>query len=180
MANNPEMHAGWSELENKPEHAIGFLLKSIQHTLRQTFDEALRKQGVDLSFAQFVALFGLSCEPGVTGAQLARRAMVSAQTMNSALHRLEVDGLIERRPHPHSRRADSWSLTADGLAELARARDVGRDIFTRMLSPLSAAEISNLDNYLRRCIAALETPSHDGSAATAQDSKRVNGRAAAH
>jgi DNA-binding MarR family transcriptional regulator len=176
MTKTSELHAGWSELENKPEHAIGFLLKSIQHTLRQTLDEAMRKQGVELSFAQFVALFGLSCEPGITGAQLARRAMVSAQTMNSALHRLEVDGLIARRPHPHSRRADSWSLTDEGLAELARARDVGRDIFTHMLAPLSPIEVANLDNYLRRCIAALEMPARESPSAP----KRVNGRVPAH
>jgi DNA-binding MarR family transcriptional regulator len=175
MTQASELHAGWSELENKPEHAIGFVLKSIQHTLRQTVDEALRKQGVELSFAQFVALFGLSCEPGITGAQLARRAMVSAQTMNSALHRLEVDGLIARRPHPHSRRADSWSLTDEGLAQLTRARDVGREIFTRMLAPLSPIEIANLDNYLRRCIAALEMPARPSSPA-ADSPKPVNDR----
>src|SRR5689334_23572757 len=35
---------------------------------------------------------------------------------------LEQDGYIERRPHPRSRRADSWSLTDAGLEELARAR----------------------------------------------------------
>ncbi len=105
----------------------------MQHTLRQTFDEALRKQGVELSFAQFAALFNLHSDPGVTGARLARRAMVSAQTMNSALRALELDGYIERRPHPLSRRADSWSLTDAGLEELARARRVGNAIFARML-----------------------------------------------
>ena len=142
------------KLDN-PAHILGILLKSLQHTLRQRFDEALRKQGVELSFAQFAALFNLHSDPGVTGAALARRAMVSAQTMNSALHALERDGYIERRPHPSSRRADSWSLTSLGVAELQRARQVGSAIFARMLSDFDAGEIAAFEDYLRRCIASL-------------------------
>jgi DNA-binding MarR family transcriptional regulator len=155
LPKNPESFGDWLKLE-KPEHALGFLLKSLQHTLRQRIDEALRKQGVELSFAQFAALFNLHNDPGVTGARLARRAFVSAQTMNSALRALEIDGYIERRPHPLSRRADSWSLTAAGLAELARARQVGATVFERMLGEFNSKEISTFVDYLRRCIVALD------------------------
>jgi DNA-binding MarR family transcriptional regulator len=154
----PKISASFSERlkRDNPAHFLGFLLKSLQHTLRQRFDEALRKQGVELSYAQFAALFNLHGDPGVTGGQLARRAMVSAQTMNSALHALERDGYIERRPHPRSRRADSWSLTDAGLEELARARQVGSAIFARMLADFESTEIAAFEDYLRRCIGALD------------------------
>jgi DNA-binding MarR family transcriptional regulator len=82
--------------------------------------------------------------------------MVSAQTMNSALRRLEADGRIERRPHPDSRRADSWTVTDDGLELLEHARAVGAATFERMLAPLDRAETAALESGLRRCIAALE------------------------
>ncbi|HJR71577.1 MAG TPA: MarR family transcriptional regulator [Gammaproteobacteria bacterium] len=154
MAKNPEALKGWAGL-GKPER-IGFLLKSLQHTLRQTIDEALRKQGVELSFAHLAALFNLHYDPGISGAQLARRAMVSAQTMHSALRALEQDGYIERRPHPASRRADSWSLTRAGLAELKRARAVGSAVFGRMLTALTTPEIAAFEDSLGRCIAALD------------------------
>jgi DNA-binding MarR family transcriptional regulator len=127
--------------------------------MRQTFDEALRNQGVELSFAQFAALFNLQSDPGVTGAQLARRAFVSAQTMSSALHALERDGYIERSPHPSSRRADSWSLTSAGLRELDRARAVGSAIFAKMLDGFEPRETAAFEDYLRRCITALGGPS---------------------
>jgi DNA-binding MarR family transcriptional regulator len=170
MPKFPESFSDRLKLE-KPEHILGFLLKSLHHTLRQTFDEALRKQGVELSFAQFSALFNLHCDPGVTGAQLARRAMVSAQTMNSALHALEQDGYIERRPHPHSRRADSWSLTDAGLAELERARLVGSEIFAKMLGSFKASELVAFEDYLHRCITALGGDS--AALATAPKRKRA-------
>jgi DNA-binding PadR family transcriptional regulator len=91
--------------------------------------------------------------------------------MNSVLRRLEEDGLIERRPHPESRRADSWSLTEQGAAQLARGRVIVDAVFARMLSALNATEIDGLQSYLRRCIGALENSA--GSAAHA-------GRPAAH
>jgi DNA-binding MarR family transcriptional regulator len=154
LPKNPESFGDWLKLE-KPEHILGFLLKSLQHTLRQRIDETLRKQGVELSFAQFAALFNLHCDSGVTGARLARRAFVSAQTMNSALRALEQDGYIERQRHP-SRRADSWSLTKAGLAELMRARQVGTTVFERMLRDFTSKEIHAFVDYMRRCIAALD------------------------
>jgi DNA-binding MarR family transcriptional regulator len=157
MAKNAEAYGSWMKLE-RPEHIIGFLLKSLQHSLRQTMDEAMRKRGIELSFAHFAALFGLYSEPGSNGAKLARRAFVSAQTMNSVLRRLEQDGYIERRPHPDSLRADSWSLTTEGLAELERARAVGSAVFERMLASLDTTEVRALENYLKRCIEALEDP----------------------
>jgi DNA-binding MarR family transcriptional regulator len=157
VAKNPQAPKAWQELGDAEQ--IGFLLKSLQHMLRQNLDQALRKQGLELGFAQLACLFGLHYEPGISGAQLARRAMVSAQTMNSALHALELDGFLERRPHPDSRRADSWSLTEAGLAELERARAVGSAVFGRMLGAFDEHEVAAFASYLRRCIGALD----DGS-----------------
>jgi DNA-binding MarR family transcriptional regulator len=167
MPKKREAYGSWLKLD-KPEHVIGFLLKSLQHTLRQSMDEAMRKKGVNLSFAHFGALFGIHCEPGITGAKLARRVMVSAQTMNSALRRLEAEGRIERRPHPDSRRADSWTVTEEGLDLLEHARTVGSEIFGRMLAPLDRAETMALESSLRRCVAALDAD--DGETETARES----------
>jgi DNA-binding MarR family transcriptional regulator len=157
MPRNVKQAANDWPRSDKPEHVVGFLLKSLHHTLRQSMEEALRARGLEMSFAHFATLFGLLSEPGITGAQLARRAMVSAQTMNSILRRLETEGLIERRPHPESRRADSWSLTEEGDQQLARARVIGDTVFSRMLAALSVHEVAELQSYLRRCVAALET-----------------------
>jgi DNA-binding MarR family transcriptional regulator len=178
MPKKPQGSGAWSKPET-PGQGIGFLMKSLQHSLRQAMDQALRKRGLELSFAHFAALFGLHSEPGITGAKLARRAMVSAQTMNSALRRLEEEGRIERRPHPESRRADSWHLTPDGLELLEQAREVGAGVVARMLAPLAPAETAALEDYLRRCIAALEADNvvvgddDSGAAPPRRESKRA-------
>jgi DNA-binding MarR family transcriptional regulator len=100
--------------------------------------------------------------------------MVSAQTMNSALRRLEKDGRIERRPHPDSRRADSWTVTGEGVELLEQARAVGNAIFERMLAPFNRTETAALEDSLRRCIDALgdETahlaPAHESASSGTQ------------
>jgi DNA-binding MarR family transcriptional regulator len=172
MAKIPEGGSAWPDFG--PAEQIGFLLKSLQHTLRQNMDQALRKQGLELSFAQLACLFNLHYDPGISGAQIARRAMVSAQTMNSVLHALELDGYIERGPHPDSRRADSWSLTERGLEGLERAREVGSAVFGRMLGSMSADEVDAFTGFLRRCIAALDdgTVDVDGDGLNARAPQR--------
>ncbi|HEX7081016.1 MAG TPA: MarR family transcriptional regulator [Gammaproteobacteria bacterium] len=155
MATTPAPSSGnWFHSE-RPERVVGFLLKSLTSSLRQSVEEALRERGIPMSFAQLAALFTLYFEPGITGAQLARRAMVSAQTMSAGLGRLEREGLIERRPHPESRRADSWHLTDDGRRRLEQACAVGDAVFTRMLSALEPDEVERLQDYLGRCVTAL-------------------------
>jgi DNA-binding MarR family transcriptional regulator len=47
-------------------------------------------------------------------------------------------------------------LTRAGLEELARARQVGAAIFTRMLAKFNSKEIAAFEDYLRRCIKALD------------------------
>ena len=72
MPKKPQAYGDSFKLDN-PGHIVGFLMKSLHHMLRQSMDEALRKRGLELSFAHFAALFGLYSEPGITGAKLARR-----------------------------------------------------------------------------------------------------------
>ena len=141
---------------SRPEQAIPHLLKNLHHAVRQAVDEAFRVQKIDMSVAHFVALLNLEQEPGLAGAELARRGFVTAQTMNTILRRLEREGDIERRPHPQKARADSWFVTRIGHARLSRARVIGGDIWIRMLSALQPAEVKQLQGLLERCIRGMD------------------------
>jgi DNA-binding MarR family transcriptional regulator len=157
----------------KPEDHVGFLLKTLHLGLRQALELELREHRIPLSFAQVGAMFSLALEPGLPGAQLARRASVSAQTMNTILRRLESNGFIARRPHPESRRADSWFLTEDGEDMLEQARTVGDAVFARVLSDFSAGEAEEFKQSLRRCIGALNLPAETAPERPRRKSRRV-------
>jgi MarR family transcriptional regulator for hemolysin len=138
-----------------PEEQIGYLLKRLMHQFRHQVEERLRRSS-DVSFAHLVTLDQLQQEPGIAGARLARRLLVTAQTMTGLLRRLEADGAIERRPDPHNRRADRWYLLPAGLERLNAARNAGGPVMTQMLSQLSTKEVAELRGYLERCVEGLE------------------------
>ncbi len=138
-----------------PEEQVGYLLKRLMHQFRHQVEERLRR-GCDMSLAHLVTLDQLQQEPGIAGARLARRLLVTAQTMTGLLRRLEQEGAIERRPDPHNRRADRWYLLPAGGARLAAARSAGAPVMTNMLGLLDAREITELRGYLERCVEGLE------------------------
>ena len=139
-----------------PEEAIPYLLKGLHHSLRAVVDEGLRRERIELSFAHLATLYTIDAEPGLAGAELARRSSVTAQTMNTILHRMERDGQLERRPHPSSSRADSWFVTARGNKLMDQAKVVGKAIWRKMLAALKEREVEQLQNLLQRCIRGLD------------------------
>jgi DNA-binding MarR family transcriptional regulator len=142
----------------RPEAAVAYLLKHLHHSLRQAVDESLRREKIDMSFAHLATLFMLESEPGIAGAELARRGFVTAQTMNAILRRMEEEGAIERRPHPTSARSDSWYVTRGGQSRLDRGKKVGEKVWTRLLSALADDEVAQFQNFLERCIAGMDVP----------------------
>ena len=147
----------------QPEEQIGYLLKRLMHQFRHQVEERLRRSS-DVSFAHLVTLDQLQQEPGIAGARLARRLLVTAQTMTGLLRRLESEGAIERRPDPHNRRADRWYLLPAGLERLNAARNAGGPVMTRMLSQLAPHEVVELRGYLERCVEGLESVAEDDAA----------------
>jgi MarR family transcriptional regulator for hemolysin len=145
-----------SPCNRTPEEQIGYLLKRLMHQFRHQVDERLRRNS-DVSFAHLVTLDQLQQEPGIAGARLARRLLVTAQTMTGLLRRLETDGAIERRPDPNNRRADRWYLLPAGVERLNAARSAGAPVMTQMLSFLEPREVAELRGYLERCVEGLET-----------------------
>jgi DNA-binding MarR family transcriptional regulator len=141
-----------------PDEQIGYLLKRLMHQFRHLVDEQLRRNS-DVSFAHLVTLDQLQQEPGIAGARLARRLLVTAQTMTGLLRRLEAEGAIERRPDPNNRRADSWYLLPAGVERLNTARSAGGPVMTQMLSRLQPAEVAEFKGYLERCVQGLESAS---------------------
>ena len=68
-----------------PRSDVGLALRNLMQTFRQIGGSAIREQGSTSSFAHGMVLKTLAQEPGISGAQLARRATVTAQSMNGLL-----------------------------------------------------------------------------------------------
>jgi len=148
-------------LEVKGEHANrdheGYLIKELQQLLRTQIEARLRARGLWLSFPHSAVLMTLGEEPGMSGAQLARRFSVTAQTMNGLLLPLESKGLIERRPDPENARVLKCYLRPKGSNNMKSGMQEAGAVFDQMLGTLSSRERTEFRGILRRCIEALQS-----------------------
>ncbi|MEJ1965743.1 MAG: MarR family transcriptional regulator [Gammaproteobacteria bacterium] len=140
----------------EPGADIGFALRQLMQTLRQTIDLALRTRGIDLSFVHAMVLRTLAKEPGISGAQLARRVTVTAQSMNGLLRGMESLGLVLREPHPENRRTDCWYMTTEGLKQVQQGGEVVDRVMGRIRASVSKADAERLVELLHQCAAALQ------------------------
>src|ERR1700736_3728440 len=101
--------------------SVFYLLKRAHLAARALADDALAAEG--LSVAQYAVLRRLDEEPGLSGAELARRCFVTAPTMNGLIASLVEAGYIERFPDPQG-----------GRGLLAQLTGPGRDAVTRGLA----------------------------------------------
>src|SRR6266446_10680407 len=134
---------------------VGYHLKRAQQALRMAMDEGLRAQG--LTTPQYAALTHLEADGPLSGAELARRCFVTAQTINAILVGLERARLVERAPHANHGRVIEARLTKRGRA---RVQDAHRTVFgieERMLAEMNVAQRRRLNEALRRLVENLST-----------------------
>jgi len=148
---------------SEPTHDVARALKEVMHSFRTIMESEMRSRGDALSFAHAMLMMSLAREPGLSGAQAARRQQVTAQTMNGLLRNLEAAGYALREPNPENRRADRWFLTHEGLRHLEHGRLVADEVMRKMLIPLTEKDADRLCVLLQKCAQALHA---------IQDSKR--------
>ncbi len=139
----------------EPAHDVARALKEVMHSFRTIMEGRMRSRGEALSYAHAMLMMTLAREPGVSGAQAARRAQVTAQTMNGLLRNLETGGYAVREPNPENRRADRWFLTQAGLLHLQQGKGVADEVMRKMLVPLTDRDADRLCELLQKCAQAL-------------------------
>jgi len=136
------------------EPTLLYLVGRIDRVVRRAMGAVLTAQG--LSVNQYATLSVLDRRSGLSNAQLARRALVSPQSMNEVLLTLEQRGLVGRRAHPDHGRILQARLTAKGRALLARCDAEVHKVEARMVSSLSEDEQAALRGALLSSIRALQ------------------------
>jgi DNA-binding MarR family transcriptional regulator len=87
-------------------------LKQAWYFSLTAVNDAVSQHGV--STAQIGVLRQLANEPGLSGAELARRLLITPQGVQLAVKALEQRGFVERRPDPGHARILNVYLTAAG------------------------------------------------------------------
>ena len=132
---------------------VGYLVKRAQTVLHEAMVDAL--EPLHLTIPQYAAMTALGEEPGLSNADLSRRAFVTPQTMHAVLAELEHRELLVRHPHPEHRRVLRAELTRSGRHLLEAAASAVDAVEDRMLRELSDTARTRLASSLAACIDAL-------------------------
>lgn len=141
---------------------LGLDIKRAEQVLMAAKGAALKP--LDLTVAQYAALFALSGSPGISGAALARACLVTPQAMTAVLKTLEERGLVTRTAHPWHQKVLETRLTDEGAALLDRADERAVRIERRMSDALTPQERAALKDLLGRCVGALHDDRDGGEA----------------
>jgi DNA-binding MarR family transcriptional regulator len=133
---------------------FGYLLRQASAASRLTLERALAELGA--TPPQFVVLTMLKAYPGLSGANLARVALLTPQTVGVIIRNLERDGAIKMTPHPVHGRVLQWTLTRRGLTLLEKCRKHALALERRLAAGLSAQAQATVRRWLARVAADLQ------------------------
>ncbi|MEV6058842.1 MarR family winged helix-turn-helix transcriptional regulator [Nocardia asteroides] len=133
------------------EHSPGLLLWQVSNRWQAAQRAALAP--FDLTHVQFVLLASLSylaerADDAVRQRDLAEHAATDPMMTSQVLRALEQKGLVERRAHPHDRRARALMPTAAGVVLANRAVVAVESCDREFFAPLGAG-VAGFAGHLR-------------------------------
>jgi DNA-binding MarR family transcriptional regulator len=133
---------------------LAYLLRQAQAATRLTLERSLADLGV--TPPQFAVLTMLKAYPGLSGADLARVALLTPQTVGVIIRNLERDGAIRKTPHPVHGRMLQWTLTRRGGTLLARCRRHVMALERRLMAGFGATAHATVRRWLSKIAADLQ------------------------
>ena len=130
--------------------SFGWQVAVLGADMSDSLDKELKSIGLGIN--QWPTLFALWEEDGLTQTELTSRCNTAHYTTTRVLDSLEKIGLVERQPHPTSRRAHLVYLTEQGrnLEEEAVAK--AQAVNTKFLSSLSKKEQELITSLILKII----------------------------
>ncbi|MDX3589235.1 MarR family transcriptional regulator [Streptomyces europaeiscabiei] len=148
MIRNNEEPVGLNALDR-----VTWALRRAELAVQSLKEQRLRPLG--LMAAHYTLLISVHDEPGLTGAELARRLNVTPQAIASLVARLESRGQLERREHPRHRHVQELHLTDAGRESLSAADKVIAGIELQVADSLGPKESTQLRALLNRVTEAI-------------------------
>ncbi|MFV8167441.1 MarR family winged helix-turn-helix transcriptional regulator [Mycobacterium sp. 134] len=131
------------------ENTLWWLKQAFYFSLTEV-NESVKEHGV--TTAQIGVLRQLTNQPGLSGAELARRLLITPQGVQLALTALEKRGLVERKQDPQHGRILQVFLTDEGRAVASAVVADAVAAHDRVFGVLSDEEQAQLKALLRRVI----------------------------
>ncbi len=142
------------------DNYLAYLLAQASHRISQEFHERVKANG--LSVPEWRVLASLMGTEGETIGKLAYLAIIKQPTLSKIVHRMEVDGLVERCRRQADRRQTRVRITQKGQELVANLCQQAMAHQASVLAPLPAGHADALIQTLRLLIEQ-EVPLADSS-----------------
>jgi DNA-binding MarR family transcriptional regulator len=139
-----------------PEASLIYIVGRLHQGIRREMRRRLAPW--KLSVQEYTALAVLGARPGLSNAQLARRALVTPQSMIEILAKLERRELVARHEDPAHRRILRAQLTAQGRKLLSAADPAIAAIQDEMLVGVPAHERQAAARVMHSAMTRLSQP----------------------
>lgn len=144
------------------------LLWRAENNADQLIDSALKPLGLSSSLLGTLRM--IVAEPGISAAELARRADVRPQSIAYGLTRLHKAGYTEQHPHPVNGKIIGIHPTSSAVTALASGDRILRETEEQLLAELTAAERDELIGLLHKVVGDHRQRNYPG-----QSSENANG-----
>lgn len=131
-----------------PEGYLAYLLRQAAAAARLAIERALADLGT--TPPQFIVLTMLDAYPGASGADIARLAQLTPQTVNLIIRNLERAGAIAKAAHPAHGRVLQLTLTDAGRTLLAACKARASTVNPMLAEGLSAEQEAVIRAWLVR------------------------------
>jgi DNA-binding MarR family transcriptional regulator len=136
------------------EPRLSYLIGRLDRVLRRRLGAAIEPHGLTLT--AYTALSIVNAQDGLSNAQLARRSLITPQSMSEVLALLVERGYVRRQPSPGLGRVIRTELTPAGLEALRQCDVAVDEVEQRMLAELDGLDATMLKEALVRCGRALD------------------------
>ncbi len=141
------------------EPRLSYVVGRLERVLRRRLATAVEPAGLTLS--AYTALSVLQAQGGLSNAQLARRSLVTPQSMSEVLALLSERRYVRRRADPNHGRVIRNELTAAGRRALVRCDRAVDEVERAMLAGLDRSDVKGLRDGLIHCGRVLEREAAD-------------------
>ena len=136
------------------EPRLSYLIGRLDRVLSRRLSAAVEPIG--LTLPAYTALSVLRAQDGLSNAQLARRSLVTPQSMSEVVALLVDRGYVRRKAEPGHGRVIRTEITKAGSRALERCDRAVDDLERDMLSGVDADDVASLREALNSCGRALE------------------------
>ncbi len=155
MPDNSQVRDKKEKEKAKLYENLGHRLWQAQHAVERAMDDALSPVGIRVT--QGAALLYLHQQPGLSGAELARRLLLTPQSVATLLAGFEARGWVKRTPHPVHKVFREATLTDAGRNVLIENAKVVARINQAISQDLTEREFAQLYNLLGRIMKNAQT-----------------------